>query len=257
MKNNLAKIFASASIVVALILIMILIVTAFGGIQTEEFESKLVRGLILTVAIIYALLSIITLGVMFSTSDTVQEITVCKEKDHALRVSAKVVNKMIKRSCAQVEGVKCKKVALVADDFGVRAKINVKVIDKDTVEAETHIRLLVEDTFRNEFGFAFTAIEVKVMKLEPKYKPNDEEINARVAQAVAEVKEHEAEEAAIAQQQAEEQAEEAAKAAEEATQEVNEEEPAQVEVPTEEVAEVPAVEDVDQDVEAPADNKED
>ena len=44
MKKNLEKIFASCSVVVALILVMVLLVTAFGGISTDEFESQLVRG---------------------------------------------------------------------------------------------------------------------------------------------------------------------------------------------------------------------
>ena len=40
MKKNLEKIFASASIIVAVIMIMILIVTAFGGINVKELKAS-------------------------------------------------------------------------------------------------------------------------------------------------------------------------------------------------------------------------
>ncbi len=208
MKKNLAKIFASASIVVALILIMILIVTAFGGIETKEFESKLVRGLIMTIAIIYMLLACITLTLLFVRNDAVQEITVRKEKGGAVRVSARVVEKLIKNSCGCVEGVKCKKVALLADDFGVRLKLNIKVVDKDVLESETYIRTIIEDAFLKEFGFAFSAIEIRVMELTPKYKPNKEEIDAKVEQELAEIKEQAVEEAQERLDQAQADAEE-------------------------------------------------
>ena len=61
MKKNLEKIFASCSIVVAIILIMVLVVTAFGGIEATEFESKLVQGLIVTLAILYLVLAGVSL----------------------------------------------------------------------------------------------------------------------------------------------------------------------------------------------------
>ncbi len=188
MKKNLEKIFASCSIVVAIILIMVLVVTAFGGIDANEFNSKLVRGLIITLAILYLVLSIISLVLIFVNGDVVKEITLRQEKGGNVRVSSGVITKFVKNTCKQVEGVKCQKVALVSDEYGVRLKTNVKVVDKDVLEAETYLRTLLEDVFLGEFGFKFSSIEIKVMALTPKYKADQAEVQAKVEKKLAEMK---------------------------------------------------------------------
>lgn len=188
MKKNLEKIFASCSIVVAIILIMVLVVTAFGGIDANEFNSKLVRGLIITLAILYLVLSIISLVLIFVNSDVVKEITLRQEKGGSVRVSSNVITKFVKTTCKQVEGVKCQKVALVSDEYGVRLKTNVKVVDKDVLETETYLRTLLEDVFLGEFGFKFSSIEIKVMALTPNYKADQAEVQAKVEKKLAEMK---------------------------------------------------------------------
>lgn len=188
MKKNLEKIFASCSIVVAIILIMVLVVTAFGGIDANEFNSKLVRGLIITLAILYLGLSIISLVLIFLNSDVVKEITLRQEKGGSVRVSSNVITKFVKNTCKQVEGVKCQKVALVSDEYGVRLKTNVKVVDKDVLETETYLRTLLEDVFLGEFGFKFSSIEIKVMALTPNYKADQAEVQAKVEKKLAEMK---------------------------------------------------------------------
>lgn len=188
MKKNLEKIFASCSIVVAIILIMVLVVTAFGGIDANEFDSKLVRGLIITLAILYLVLSIISLVLIFVNSDVVKEITLRQEKGGSVRVTSNVITKFVKTTCKQVEGVKCQKVALVSDEYGVRLKTNVKVVDKDVLETETYLRTLLEDVFLGEFGFKFSSIEIKVMALTPNYKADQAEVQAKVEKKLAEMK---------------------------------------------------------------------
>ena len=188
MKKNLEKIFASCSIVVAFILIMVLVVTAFGGVDANEFNSKLVRGLIITLAILYLVLSIISLVLIFVNSDVVKEITLRQEKGGSVRVSSNVITKFVKTTCKQVEGVKCQKVALVSDEYGVRLKANVKVVDKDVLETETYLRTLLEDVFLGEFGFKFSSIEIKVMALTPNYKADQAAVQAKVEKKLAEMK---------------------------------------------------------------------
>lgn len=192
MKKNLEKIFAPCSIVVAVILIMVLVVTAFGGIEATEFESKLVQGLIVTLAILYLVLAVVSLVLIFVNSDVVKEITLRQEKGGSVRVSANVVTKLVKQTCKQVEGVKCKKVALVSDEYGVRLKVNVKVVDKDVIEAETYLRTLLEDVFFGEFGFKFSSIEIKVMALTPKYKADQAAVQAKVEKKLEEMNAQEA-----------------------------------------------------------------
>lgn len=188
MKKNLEKIFASCSIVVALILIMVLVVTAFGGIETQEFESKLVKGLVLTLATLYIALAVVSLVLIFVNSDVVKEITLRQEKGGSIKVSSSVITKLVKNTCKQVEGVNCQKVSLVSDEYGVRLKLNVKVVDKDVVEAETYVRTLLEETFLGEFGFKFSSIEVKVMALTPHFKVDQADVNEKVEKKLAELK---------------------------------------------------------------------
>lgn len=188
MKKNLEKIFASCSIVVAIILIMVLVVTAFGGIDATEFDSRLVRGLIITLAILYLVLSVITLVLIFVNSDVLKDITLRAEKGGSVRVTAQVVTKFVKTTCKQIEGVKCQKVALVSDEYGVRLKVNVKVVDKDVLESEMYLRTLLEDVFLGEFGFKFSSIEIKVMALTPRYKADQADVQAKVEKKLAEMK---------------------------------------------------------------------
>ncbi len=188
MKKNLEKIFASASIVVAIILIMVLLVTAFGGIETQEFQTKLVQGLLVTLAILYVLLSIVTLVIVFATSDATKEITLRSEQNGAVKVTAGVVSKMVKKGCGEVEGVKCQKITLVVDEYGVRLKVNVKIVDKDVIETETYLRTLLEDMFMGELGFKFHTIEFKIVALTSKYQPNKEEIEKKVALQLEQIK---------------------------------------------------------------------
>ncbi|MDE6060953.1 MAG: hypothetical protein K2G31_05755 [Clostridia bacterium] len=199
MKKNLEKVFASASMVVAVILIMILLITAFGGIKVEEFKSDLVRGLFITLAILYIVLSGLALALMFIRSDVVKDVVVKSEKGGAVRVSTKVINKSVKQACLQLEGVKCKKVALVQDDYGTHLKVNIKVMDENTMKIEAYLRALLEEIFLSEFGFRFMSIETKIMVKTPKTKEDMDKLAAvasEKAEAIIAEREKELEEQA-------------------------------------------------------------
>lgn len=248
MKKNLEKIFASCSIVVAIILIMVLVVTAFGGIDANEFNSKLVRGLIITLAILYLVLSIISLVLIFVNSDVVKEITLRQEKGGSVRVSSNVITKFVKNTCKQVEGVKCQKVALVSDEYGVRLKTNVKVVDKDVLETETYLRTLLEDVFLGEFGFKFSSIEIKVMALTPNYKADQAEVQAKVEKKLAEMKAQDEKNAQNEQSEENVENVESVENAESAEQAEVQDGETEVEKQAEETVEVEAVEDESQEV---------
>ena len=248
MKKNLEKIFASCSIVVAFILIMVLVVTAFGGVDANEFNSKLVRGLIITLAILYLVLAIISLVLIFVNSDVVKEITLRQEKGGSVRVSSNVITKFVKTTCKQVEGVKCQKVALVSDEYGVRLKTNVKVVDKDVLETETYLRTLLEDVFLGEFGFKFSSIEIKVMALTPNYKADQAAVQAKVEKKLAEMKAQEEKNAQNEQSEENVENVESVENAESAEQAEVQDGEAEVEKQAEETVEVEAVEDESQEV---------
>lgn len=248
MKKNLEKIFASCSIVVAFILIMVLVVTAFGGIDANEFNSKLVRGLIITLAILYLVLSIISLVLIFVNSDVVKEITLRQEKGGSVRVSSNVITKFVKTTCKQVEGVKCQKVALVSDEYGVRLKTNVKVVDKDVLETETYLRTLLEDVFLGEFGFKFSSIEIKVMALTPNYKADQAAVQAKVEKKLAEMKAQEEKNAQNEQSEENVENVESVENAESAEQAEVQDGETEVEKQAEETVEVEEVKDESQEV---------
>ena len=233
MKKNLEKIFASCSIVVAFILIMVLVVTAFGGVDANEFNSKLVRGLIITLAILYLVLSIISLVLIFVNSDVVKEITLRQEKGGSVRVSSNVITKFVKTTCKQVEGVKCQKVALVSDEYG----------DKDVLETETYLRTLLEDVFLGEFGFKFSSIEIKVMALTPNYKADQAAVQAKVEKKLAEMKAQEEKNAQNEQSEESVESVESVENAESAEQAEVQDGETEVEKQAEETVEVEAVED--------------
>lgn len=262
MKKNLEKIFTLASVIVAIILIMVLIVTAFGGIKQEDFDNNLVKGLLFTLGVLYLVLSIVAVVLIFINSDVVKDVTLRTDKGGSIKVSASVITKYVKSACAKVEGVKCKKVSLVSDEYGVRLRVNVKVVDKDVIEVETYLRTLLEDMFLNEFDFSFNSIEFKVTALVPKYEANKAEIDAEVQKKLEEMREKREEEAAKEESHEEAQEEptenpegeelagdgDAEEPAQESEPELTEETPVEVELPVEAEAE-PSVEEVAEQVE--------
>ncbi|MBO4554260.1 MAG: hypothetical protein J5713_00625 [Clostridia bacterium] len=240
MKKSFEKIFVLASVVVAIILIMVLVVTAFGGIKQEDFDNNLVRGLLFTLAILYLVLSVVAVVLVFINSDVIKEVTLRSEQGGSVKVSVHVIAKYVKNACAEVEGVKCKKVTLVSDEYGVRLKADVKVVDKDVIEVETYLRTLLEDMFLNEFNFKFNSIEFKVTALVPKYKADKEEIDAAVLKKLEEIKAEKHEEDAVSEE-VEAANEEAAN--EEAVEEAEDAEVAEDVEAVEEPQEEPALEE--------------
>ncbi len=245
MKKTLEKIFTLASVVVAVILIMVLIVTAFGGIKDEDFDNNLVKGLLFTLGILYLVLSIVAIVLVFVNSDILKEVALKSEQGGSVKVSAHVITRYVKNACAQVDGVKCKKVTLVSDEYGVRLKADVKVVNKDVIEVETYLRTLLEDMFLNEFNFRFNSIEFKVTALVPKYEADQAAIDAAVAKKLADMKAERKEEESEKAEEAE--SEEVTEAAEEASEEAPEEEApvAEIEDAPVEAEEAEEVEEVD------------
>ena len=249
MKKNLEKIFTSASVVVAIILIMVLIVTAFGGIKQEDFDNNLVKGLLFTLGILYLVLSIVSIVLIFINSEAIKDVILRSDKGGSIKVSAGVINKYVKSACSEIEGVKCQKVGLVSDEYGVRLKVNVKVVDKDVIEVETYLRTLLEDMFLKEFNFRFSSIEFKVTALVPKYKADEAEIEAAVAKKLEEMrKENEQEgEAPVPEDLEPVEVEDAPQEAEEAVEEAQAEDALPSEEP-EEVAEEEVAEEDEEKV---------
>ncbi len=179
MKKNLEKIFASASIIIAIVLIMILVVTAFGGISVEEFDNQLVRGLIITLGVLYIALSLLTLVFVFINQDAVKEITMRSEQEGSVKVTLAVVKRIVKKAVEPMEGVKCGKIGIVTNEYGVRLRVNIRIKDKDVVETETFVRAFLEEQFKGALGFRFHAIEIKVTALQAKFVAEKDVVDAK------------------------------------------------------------------------------
>ena len=185
MKKNIEKILASAGLIIAVVLIIILVVTAFGGIEQSEFDNQLVKGLIITLSVLYLLLAISSLVMLFTNNDAVKEITLRSEQGGSCKATLGVIRRLVKETFYGMEGVKTGKVALIVNEYGVKLKVSVRVTDRDVFETETYMRSMLEEVFKGALGFKFHAIEFKVVALQAKFKPDKAKVEAEVAERVA------------------------------------------------------------------------
>ena len=197
LKRNLEKIFTTAATILALILIIILLVIAYGGIDAKDLDNSLVKGLFITLAIIFGLLATTSLVLLFINDDAIKEITLRTESAQKTRVTVFAVKKLVFKACSEIEGVKCKGIRLSTSDYGVKLKVKISVKEKDVEQVEAYVRHMITDIFANALGFAFSAIEIEIMKFEPAYKPNVAAIIAKADEELAEKKEEKAEQATV------------------------------------------------------------
>ena len=185
MKKNIEKILASAGLIIAVVLIIILVVTAFGGIEQSEFDNQLVKGLIITLSVLYLLLAISSLVMLFMNNDAVKEITLRSEQGGSCKATLGVIRKLVKETFYGMEGVKTGKVTLIVNEYGVKLKVSVRVTDRDVFETETYMRTLLEEVFKGALGFKFHTIEFKIVALQAKFKPDKAKVAEEVAEKVA------------------------------------------------------------------------
>ena len=184
MRKNIERILGAASIVIAFVLTVILLVTVFGGIEQSEFDNSLVKGLFITLAVLYFVLAGGLLAMLFGTSDAVKEITLRSEQGGSCKATLGIIRKLVKESFRDVPGVKTGKVTLVVNEFGVKLRVSVKITDRDVFETETYLRTLLEETFAGALGFRFHTIEFREAEFRAKFKPDTEKIDAEVREKV-------------------------------------------------------------------------
>lgn len=172
MKKNVIKILATASACVAVVLTIILIVTAFGGISMEEYDNSLVKWLITTMGIVYIISAALTLTMLFTNDETIKEIVLANGKEGSTRATLGVVKKIAKENCVAIEGVKFRKCAIAVNDYGVKLRVVVSINDSDVPAATRHLRAVLEDAYEGALGFRFFSVDIKVKKLKSKYKPD-------------------------------------------------------------------------------------
>ena len=251
MRKNIERILGAASIVIAFVLTVILLVTVFGGIEQSEFDNNLVKGLFITLAVLYFVLAGGLLAMLFGASDAVKEITLRSEQGGSCKATLGIIRKLVKESFRDIPGVKTGKVSLVVNEFGVKLRVSVKITDRDVFETETYLRTLLDETFAGALGFRFHAIEFRVVEFRAKFKPDAEKIDAEVREKVeAHTPNYASIPGAVEQRALVESDEEATAAAEEETlsAEADEAESAADETPATESEEQPAADAEEEEI---------
>ena len=173
--------------------VIVLLVAIFGGIGTDEFDNSLVKGLFVTLAIIYFLLAGGLIALLFINDDVAKEIVLRTDKEGATRTTVGVVKKIAKETVSLVEGVKCTKCNIVSNEFGVRLKLSVTVKGHDVDDIEKYLRPILEDAYMGKLNFKFYSIEIKVAKLQANHIVDTGRIIDYVDKEAAEVQEAPAE----------------------------------------------------------------
>ena len=178
-KKLFDKVLSVASTLIALIFVVILLVTIFGGIDVKDFENKLVKGLCVAFAVIYLATSIGAMIYVFVDSDALKDVILNSENGSNTRSSAAVIKKIVKKSMSDVEGVKCQKIGLVSTEYGVRLKVAIKITGRDIQQTSIYLKCLLEDTFLKTLGYKFYSIDFKISSLKSDYVPKKEAIEAK------------------------------------------------------------------------------
>lgn len=183
MKKIILKIFTTATTLIALFFIVFLILTTFGRVPVEEFNNTIVRTICIILGGLFLLLSITSHVILYINDDVVKEIVLRSGKEGTARTSLAVVKKITKNTIKGLEGVKCRKCAVVSNDYGIRLKVWIVVKDRDMKETEELVRAYLEDAFLGALDFRFFAIDVHLKQIDAKHKVDKEEIMQKIAAA--------------------------------------------------------------------------
>lgn len=175
-KRVFEKILAIIGIVLAIVFAAVLLTTIFGGIDYQEFDNSLVRGLFIILSVIYIIVSALSLINLFSDNDIVKEIAVNRDRTGSTKATSSTIKSLIRKHLKTIEGVKCGKISLVLNEYGVSLRINVKMNDVEIKETTTYIKLLLDNVFETTLDYKFHSIDFKVQKLKSNYQPPAEEL---------------------------------------------------------------------------------
>lgn len=188
-KKIFEKILAVGNATIALVFVVVLLVTMFGGIDATEFDNSLLRGLFVTLGAVYILLAAGSIVYQFIDSDAVKEIVINTDKQTSTKATSAVIKKLAKQHIATIEGVKCTKVVISLTEYGVRLKVGIKVVDKEIQEVAAVLKCLLEDVYYETLGYRFYAIDFKVLSLKSTYASDLEKIEEQAKETIEEQKE--------------------------------------------------------------------
>ena len=187
-KKLFDKVLSVASTLIALIFVVVLLVTIFGGIDVKDFQNTLVKGLFLAFAAIYLATSIGAMIYVFMDSDALKDVILNSENGSNTRSSSAVIKKIVKKSMAEVEGVKCQRIGLVSTEYGVRLKVAIKITGREIQQTGIYLKCLLKDMFLKTLGYKFYSIDFKISSLKTDYVPKKEAIEDKAKQIYETIK---------------------------------------------------------------------
>lgn len=199
MKKIFEKVVTITLGVISLFFVIMMLVTAFGGLELSDFDNSIVRALLICLAVIFAVLTGLAVFAAFQDNEKLSSVVLFKNKESATKATVAVVKRTAKRVVKEIPEAKLTKVQIVADDNGnVRLKVDVKLATDATMEVVTKVRALLIDTFANVFGIEFASIDFRIVKSKNSYVPSAAAVDQRVAELKATVEINKPEEVAEA-----------------------------------------------------------
>ena len=115
MKKHLSKVTAIVSGVFGLVFIILLLVTAFGGLDASDFDNRLVKVLLFVFGGCYLATTIATVLFEFADRMPVREIQVSQSGKGGVRVTPAVIRKLVRKPLRELDEATCAQMmALIA-----------------------------------------------------------------------------------------------------------------------------------------------
>lgn len=206
MKKIFEKVVTITLGVISLFFVIMMLVTAFGGLELNDFDNSIVRALLICLAVIFAVLTGLAVFAAFQDNEKLSSVMLFKNKESATKATVAVVKRTAKRVIKDIPEAKLTKVQIVADDNGnVRLKVDLKLSTDATMDVVTKVRATLIDTFANIFGIEFASIDFRIVKSKNSYVPSAAAVDKRVEElkATVEVNKPEADVAEAAEAPAE------------------------------------------------------
>lgn len=190
MKKVFDKIISVTLGVVSLFFVLLMLVTAFGGLQQVDLDNNVVKALLITLAVIFALLTAFQVAISFRDDEKLNAVLLYKDKESSAKATVAVVKKTAKRVAKVMKAeARIGKVQIVSDDAGnTRLKVDVKILTDRTEETSIKLRALLVESFKKIFGIEFSSIDFRIVKSKSTYVPGEAEVAARISELKANVK---------------------------------------------------------------------
>lgn len=190
MKKVFDKIISVTLGVVSLFFVLLMLVTAFGGLQQVDLDNNVVKALLITLAVIFALLTAFQVAISFRDDEKLNAVLLYKDKEASAKATVAVVKKTAKRVAKVMKAeARIGKVQIVSDDAGnTRLKVDVKILTDRTEETSIKLRAILVESFKKIFGIEFSSIDFRIVKSKSTYVPGEAEVAARISELKANVK---------------------------------------------------------------------